>query len=608
MGVSERNSNSFPEANIMSSPGVERKEALETDQGIVSDDDISILKEKSPGVIRIEAFTAALTTLDRFFIYFGIFLIAYVYTLDGVLRYTFQPIATASWGEHSLLATINVVRAVIAAAAQPTSGKIADVFGRVELICVSIFFYVLGTIVEAVATNVGTFAGGSILYQIGYTMIVLLTEVVVADISSTRARLFFAFVPNLPFLINTWVSGDISQAIVDNSTWQWGIGMWAIIYPFAALPLIISLTIVTRRAKKRGLLDNYRSPFQRLGFKALSIDLFWRLDLIGVVLVILVFGLILVPLTLAGGVKDKWAEAQTIAPLVIGLCCIPIFIFWELRAPHPLVPFSIMKDRGVWAAMGIALMLNFVWYMQGDFLYTVLIVAFDFSTKAATRITSLFSFVSVLTGFILGMIVFKVRRLKIFIVSGTMLYLVAFGLLIHFRGGSAGSNKSGVIGAQVLLGLAAGLFSYPTLISLQVNLKHENLAVMIGLYLATYNIGSAFGNTLSSAIWTNTLPNALRKSLAGINETLADSVYGDPFTAAAAYPIGTPERDAIIDSYRHSQRLLTITGICLCLPLIVFAAFLRNPKLNNEQTLAQDKPAVLATATGAPRDTEALRA
>ena len=37
---------------------------------------------------------------------------------DGTLRYAYQPTATSKFGNHSLLATINVVRAVVAAAAQ----------------------------------------------------------------------------------------------------------------------------------------------------------------------------------------------------------------------------------------------------------------------------------------------------------------------------------------------------------------------------------------------------------------------------------------------------------------------------------------------------------
>ncbi|POR32101.1 Siderophore iron transporter 1 [Tolypocladium paradoxum] len=544
---------------------------------------------KSPGVARVEALSSAITFTDRIFIFLGVFLVAYAYGLDGTLRYAYQPIATASFGVHSLLATINVVRAVIAAAAQPTSAKIADVFGRVELICLSVFFYVLGTVIEAVATDVNTFAGGSVIYQIGYTMIILLVEVIVADITSTRARLFFSYVPALPFIINTWVSGNVSQAVLGATTWHWGIGMWCIIYSVCALPLILSLWNVSRRAKKQGLLDDYRSSFQMLGFRSFSLELFWLLDIVGIVLMIAVFALILVPLTIAGGFKEQWRTAHVIAPLVVGVLCIPIFVFWELRAPHPLAPFSLMKDRGVWAPFGIAIFLNFAFTMQSDYLFTVLQVAFDFSVAAATRITSLYSFTSVIVGPILGLVVFKVRRLKIFVVMGTCLYMVAFGLLIYYRGSASGSGRAGIIGAQVLLGVAGGMFPYTAQASLQVGVKHENLAVMTGIYLAMYNIGSALGNTVSGAIWTQLLPSKLSETLSGVNSTLAVPAYSDPFTnVVLVYPMGTPERIAIVDAYQSVQRVLTITGICLCVPLIFFAVMLRNPKLNNEQTLNKD--------------------
>lgn len=552
--------------------------------------------EKSPGVIRVEALSSVMTLADRIFIFFGVFLIAYAYGLDGTLRYTYQPYATASFDDHSLLSSINVLRAVIAAAAQPTAGKIADVFGRVELICLSVFFYIIGTIVESVAHNIQTFAGGAVIYQVGYTMVMFLVEVIIADITSTRARLLFSYIPALPFIINTWVSGDIADAVLGVTTWRWGIGMWCIIYTVCALPLLVSLMIVGRRAKKMGKLSKTKSSFQTLGGKAFLVDLFWRLDVIGVILMIAVFALILVPLTIAGGFKTQWKTAHVIAPLVVGVLCIPVFVIWELRARHPLLPFYLMKDRAVWGPLGMAMLLNFAWYMQGDYLYTMLVVAFDFSIAAATRVSSLYSFVSVITGFILGLIVFKVRRLKMFIIAGTVLFMVAFGLLIRYRGSPSSSGRSGVIGAEVLLGIAGGMFPYPAQASLQVGLKHEHLAVMTGIYLATYNIGSAFGNAVSGAIWTQVLPYALEDRLASINSTLAVSAYGDPFTAASTYPIGTPERTAIIDAYQHTQRLLCIAGICLCVPLIAFAFVLRNPKLNDQQNLVEG-----------PKETQAVR-
>jgi SIT family siderophore-iron:H+ symporter-like MFS transporter len=166
---------------------------------------------------------------------------------------------------------------------------------------------------------------------------------------------------------------------------------------------------------------------------------------------------------------------------------------------------QLMKDRSVWGAIGVACFLNFgkcvkrfyhtcepnmttAWSVQADFLYTVLQVGFNESVKSATRITSmyryvshnnrlsrsfinLYSFASVITGVIVGLVIFRVRRLKPFVVFGTCLFMVAFGLLIHYRGGS--SSHGGIIGAQLLLGIAGGLFPYPAQASIQAATKHE---------------------------------------------------------------------------------------------------------------------------------------
>jgi len=553
----------------------------------------------SPGVQRIKAMSEVINMTDRIFIFFGVFLIAYAYGLDGTVRYAYQPSALNEFKEHSLQSSVNTLRAVIAAAAQPTAAKIADVFGRVELICISVFFYTIGTVIEAASQNLDTYSAGAVIYQIGYTMIILLVEVIIGDITSVRSRLFFSYIPALPFIINTWVSGDVTAAVLGVTTWRWGIGMWCIIYPVCALPLIISLLVVGHRAKKQGHLTGYRSSFQQLGLKSFTVELFWLLDIIGVILLIACFALLLVPLTIAGGFESKWSDPQIVAPLVIGFVCIPVFVIWELRAPHPLVPFHHMKDRSVWAPMGIACMLNFAWTMQGDYLYTVLQVSFNFSIKAATRVQSLYSFASVITGTILGLIVYKVRRFKVFIVSGTCLFLVAFGLLIHYRGDASSSNKSGVIGAQILLGIAGGMFPYPAQASLQAYVTHERLAVMTGLYLALYQVGSAMGNAVAGAIWTQVLPNSLASAFSGFgNETLAVYTYSQPLSAIIDFPVGSPERDAMIDAYKHVQRLLVITGICLCIPLIGFSLCLRNPKLTDQQNLVEDeKPGEAAERT-----------
>lgn len=76
--------------------------------------------------------------------------------------------------------------------------------------------------------------------------------------------------------------------------------------------------------------------------------------------------------------------------LVVGVVvCIPLFIVWESKyARSPLFPFALMRTRTVLGCLGIAFLLNACWYMQGDYLYTVLVVGANESVLSATRITS----------------------------------------------------------------------------------------------------------------------------------------------------------------------------------------------------------------------------
>jgi len=379
--------------------------------------------------------------------------------------------------------------------------------------------------------------------------------IMIADMSSLRARLFLSFIPPSPWLINSWIGSYILAGFTNTipAKWRVGIGMWAAITPFAGLLVIVTLLIAQRRAKRVGALANYSTPFQSMGWRLIP-HLFWQLDIIGALLTVAFIALILMPLTLAKGSSDTWKEARTIAPIVIGICLVPVWVFWERTCAHPLVPFHLLRDRGVWAGLGIAALLNAAWYVQGAYVYPMLIVAFDRTVLQAGYITNIFTFCSTFTGMCLGLVVVRVQRLKPFIVVGSILYTLSFGLLIRYRGGQHGSAVAGIVAAEVLLGIGAGFFSYPAITSVQARTKHVHVAVVTGLYFAIYNLGGAFGNVISGAVWTQRMPGELASRLT--NQTLAAEVFASPYTAIIPYPYGTPERQAMVESYMAVQYIL----------------------------------------------------
>lgn len=545
------------------------------------------VRSRAPGVARMEIIASQLTTSERVWLFFGIFLVGYAYGLESQVRSTYQPYATSSFSLHSYLSTINVLRSVIAVAVQPTAAKIADIFGRFEIVAASTVCYVVGMAIESTASSVYAFCAGAIIYQVGYTCIVLLLEVLVADFSSMRARVFFSYIPALPFVINTWISGNVTSAVLAVTSWRWGIGMWCIIYPICSLPLLTTLYSLDRRfaLPKDGAPKNFRDTWNFLGLGKSTRGLADQLDAVGLVTMVAGFSFVLAPVSIIGTTTEHWRNPYVITSLAIGFICAPIFIFWERRgAKTPLVPFHLLTDRGVWAALAVRSLLNFAWYVQGNYLYTVLIVAFDFSIGTATRILSFYSFFGVVSGVIVGLVVYKIRRLKAIIVGGTVIFTVAFVVLFNFPGGATSYSQAGLIGGQVLMGLASGLFAYPTQASIQASASRDHVAILTGLYLSFYNVGSAFGTCLAGAIWSQALYPTLHENLAfQPNETLARDMYNSPFPVVALYPVGTEIRSAIIESYKSVQRLLCMAGLFLCIPMIAFALALRNPKLSELQ-------------------------
>ena len=100
---------------------------------------------------------------------------------------------------------------------------------------------------------------------------------------------------------------------------------------------------------------------------------------------------------------------------------------------------------------------------------------------------------------------------------------------------------------------------------------------------AFYYVGGAIGSSISGAVWTNTLPNKLEKYIT--NSTLAADAYAEPLTFILSYPVGTPERQGMIHAYSDVQKLLTTIATCLCIPALMCALLLRNPRMGDKQSL-----------------------
>lgn len=517
------------------------------------------------------------------------FLCAYGYSLDSSIRYVYMTYATNSYNTHSLLSTISIINMMISAVAQLFFAGLSDVFGRLRLMIVAILFYVVGTVIQSQAYDIQRYAAGSVFYNIGVVGVMLQVSLFLADNSSLKWRLLYSFVPAWPAIINMWVSGNIVKAANPLVNWSWNIAMWAFILPLSCVPLLCCVVHMRWKASKTPEWQELESEltfYQKHGFVHTIVEVFWKVDIVGLLLLTASMGCILVPLTIAGGISEQWNNGKIIGPLVLGVFLVPLTIYWESNwAKVPFAPFLLLKDRGIWAPMSIMFLVCFIYQMAAGYLYTILLVSMNQTELSATRIMNLYSFVAGIYSPIFGFVVARTGRLKSFMLVGCCLYFVVMGLFYRYRGGLGA--ESGIIGAMVVWGIASCMYTYPVTTSAQSVTSHENMATVTAMLLTIFRIGGAVGASVSGAIWTNLLYPKLLQNLGDVE--LASAAYTAPLTFIVSHPWNTEVRTAMIDAYRHVQKYEVLVGLIFVAPMLVLTFCLRDPELTDDygQKLAE---------------------
>ena len=243
--------------------------------------------------------------------------------------------------------------------------KVADVFGRLEAFSLSIGLFVLGYIQMSASNNVETFASAQVFYSAGSTGLLILIQIFIADTSDLSNRALFSTLPDLPYLVTTWIGAIIGNGVYRSSgSWRWAYGMWTILLPVAFFPLGFSLFLNGRRARQMGLSPQTLASFRGKPLTVL-LKLWIELDIGGIIILSAGLALILIPCTIAGTIPNGWENGSIIAMITIGATLLVIFPFWEAStqyarrrglegsvgnvlsnlAPYPLIPLHLLKSR-----------------------------------------------------------------------------------------------------------------------------------------------------------------------------------------------------------------------------------------------------------------------
>ena len=457
--------------------------------------------------------------------------------------------------------------------------KIANVFGRLEAFTISIFIYVIGYIQQAASNNVKTFAAAQIFYSAGNTGLQILQQIFIADTSDLLNRALFSSLPDIPFLWSVWAGPPLANSLLAHTTWRWGYGIWAIILPVAFLPLALSLFLNGRNAKRMNLIAPRK--WSKTSFVGGLRNLWYELDLMGLILLSTAVSLILIPLTLAASATNKWHNASIIAMLVVGCICVPLFIAWEsfpTLAPQPFLSLRLFRNRTLVAGCTIGFFYFAVFYTSIlPYFSSYLQVVHSLSVTAAGHVTQTFTFTSTVTSILVSLLIKYSHHYKYYITAGGCIYLLGVGLMIRYRVQS--SNVGQIVGTQIAIGIGGGMINVPAQLGVQASVRHVDVAAATAIFLTIVEIGGGVGSAISGAVWTGNLLPKLQAYLPPDVRPEAATIFGN-LTIAKSFPSGSPERIAVDRSYQETMDLLLIGAACLAVPILPLSLLMRNLKLD----------------------------
>ncbi|KAG6009890.1 hypothetical protein E4U21_000992 [Claviceps maximensis] len=520
--------------------------------------DQAVDQHAQKGVRIAEGMTMSWSRGSLIAVFICMWLIYFVNAMRSSLAANLTPFVLSAFESHSLIPVIDVVASICSASVFMPLAKILNMWDRSLGFSCMIALSTLGLILMAACNSFELYAIANVFYSIGFAGVIFSVDVMTADISSMKSRgLAYAFTSS-PYLITAFGGPKAAETIYEDN-WRWGFGAWAIVLPAIAVPMIALMQMGKKKAQQNGHLTGEKDAVAShpRGF----MYYFDEFDIVGVFLLLAGFVLFLLPLTIAASSDDAWRSAHIIAMIILGFVLIVGFALWEkLGAKSPFVPWHLLRDRNVLGACCLSACYQISYYCWASYFTSYLQVVYDMSISNAGYVASIFDVVNGVNLFLVGFLIRWSGRYKWVLVSAVPLYILGQGLLIYFRQPSFSVGYT--VMCQVFMALAGGAMILGEQVSVMSVCQHNDVAAVLAMLNLFGNLGSGLGNSISGAIWTNTLPQKLQQLLPLSVAADWSTIY-DSLDVQLSYPVGSDERNAIIASYASTQRFMLITGTCV---------------------------------------------
>ncbi len=393
--------------------------------------------------------------------------------------------------DASTIAWILSAYLLVGVVVTPIFGKLGDIYGKKKILLVAMGVYAVAVTVAGFSPNIGAAFGLSRPNQI-YALILVRA---VQGVGMAMFPLGFAMLPEIfpparvgqaqGLLSGMFATGAAAGLvgggwIAQNYGWQL---TYHTVIPVAIVVFVLALVFI-RESKVR---------------------LARKIDLPGAAS--LGLGLTFLMLGITEGAYWGWTSTSAVSlagvPLgvvqffVVAAICFGVFLYWEPRAPSPIVQFSALKERNIWISNVNGVIIGMTMFL----LFTVLIIFGEYPSPGfgLTEFDAALVFIPavlsmMVTGPFLGRAISRFGPKPVMILGFLLTFAGSIGLIAYH----ANATDVAVFAVPIMVGNVGVLISMSNIIVLSVDPK--TMGVQTGMNQTFRNLGSAIGPVLVTSI------------------------------------------------------------------------------------------------------------
>jgi MFS transporter, DHA2 family, methylenomycin A resistance protein len=307
-------------------------------------------------------------------------------------------------------------------------------------------------------------------------------------------------------------------------------------------------------------------------------------------------GLLAVTFGLIESASNSWTSVPVAASLAAGLVLLASFVWWERRAPVPMIPPAVVKLRSFTTSCGVYL-LSYA-SLTGVYFYLTLLYQ-DVDGWSALR-TGLSWLILNIPFLVMAQFTGRLsRRLPARAITGGGCLVTAAGILTLSTITPSSPFVITVIG-YVLFGTGTGMW-IPGVANVAMRDVPPGLSgTASGVFNASRQVGTSIGLAILGAIATHAATSAWTSHAAHLPGAARQAAIGQARDVASARissvtrVLGTGQRPAAEQAFSHGYQVaVLIAGLGLIVAAIIAAFGLRDNR-RRELDAAAGKPAAPA--------------